>query len=491
MIFPTVKLPLFSLSTDTFTSTGEKNKPRPAQIVPKQMRQNLGFPWLLILLHIPLGILLYNAGSLGLLHPLLVVVIGMRYAILIEEKLENVALVGAYLVGIEVLWRMAGTPIFWEVGKYVTALMMITALVRRRLWQFPAFPLFYFILLLPSCLITVLQNSFDESRSILSSNLSGPFCLFICCWFFSHLRLCQLQIKKLLLALIIPLISVAVTTLFYTVTASEIEFSGESNFATSGGFGPNQVSSILGLGAFLTVACFLLFKNNFSYVLLWGILTLLFTSQSVLTFSRGGMYNAVGGILLIVIFQMRNLQDGIKRLLPVMVITIVFLFFVFPYLDNFTGGTLQERFEDRDPTKRADILETDLNIFAENPIFGVGIGNAYEERAKYLDYKAMSHTEFGRIVAEHGSLGLIGLIMLALMVVVNFNKQNSVFGKALVAGLIGWSTLFMLNTGMRLAAPSFIWGMSYVLVFNSPLLKPRFWFVDSQTSEQKQEQKLK
>ncbi|MEP6900903.1 MAG: O-antigen ligase family protein [Actinomycetota bacterium] len=437
------------------------------------MRGDFKLPLLLILLHIPLGIILYNAGSLGLLHPLILFVIGMRHAILKDVKLERVAQIGAYLIGVEVLWRMAGTPIFWEFGKYATALIMITALVRRGLWKIPAFPIFYFILLLPACVITFVRNSFSEAESMMSSIMSGPFLLMIGCWFFANLQLNRQQIRKLLLAMIIPLMSVAVTTLFYTVTAAEIEFNGESNFATSGGFGPNQVSSMLGLGAFLCVACFLLFKNSFNYALFFGVLALLFTSQSVLTFSRGGMYNAVGGILLIIIFQMRDFKDGIKRLLPVIGITAVFLLVVFPYLDNFTEGALQDRFEDSDPTKRGDILITDFKIFADNPILGIGVGNAYQERAKYLDYKAMSHTEFGRVFSEHGIFGFVSLVAMLVMVIFNFRKQKSIFGKALVAGLIGWSVMFMLNAGMRLAAPSFIWGMSYLILVNFPVRNPQ------------------
>jgi O-Antigen ligase len=458
------------------TPTMDNSKAKYPQILINGMKNNFKFPLILFLLHIPLGILIYNTGSFGLLHPLAVFLIGMRYALLKEEKLERVAIVGAYLVGVEVLWRMAGVPIFWEVGKYATSLIMIVALVRRGLWTIPTFATFYFITLLPSCLITITQNNWSESRNILSSNLSGPFSLFVCCWFFSYLQANQQQIKKLLLAAVIPLVSVAVATLFFTVTTPEIEFTGESNFATSGGFGPNQVSSMLGLGAFLCLACFLLFKNNLNYTLFWGAAALLFASQSVLTFSRGGMYNAVGAVLLIVLFQMRNLKEGIKQLLPFIAISAVFLLLVFPYLDSFTGGALQERFEDRDPTRRGAIVQTDLKIFMENPILGVGVGGAYSERAKYLEYKAMSHTEFGRVVAEHGGLGLISLIAMMLMVVFNFRRQNTLFGRALVAGLIGWSTLFMLNSGMRLAAPSFIWGMSYLLLVNQRVIrsKPTF-----------------
>lgn len=95
------------------TSNPENRKGNSALFIANQMRGDFKLPLLLILLHIPLGIILYNAGSLGLLHPLILFVIGMRHAILKDVKLERVAQIGAYLIGVEVLWRMAGTPIFW------------------------------------------------------------------------------------------------------------------------------------------------------------------------------------------------------------------------------------------------------------------------------------------------------------------------------------------------------------------------------------------
>lgn len=444
-------------------------------IAPLRQKHNFNLPLLISLLHIPLGLLLYRSSALAFIHPAAVFLFGLRCALKSEEKLERVAFIAAYIIGAEVLWRMAQAPIWWESGKYAAALIMITALVRRGLWKIPVLPLFYFVFLLPSCLLTVAEKSLGDAKDTISFNLSGPFLLLISCWFFSNLTLNHPQIRKLLLYMIVPLLSVAITTVFYTVSTPEIQFNGESNFATSGGFGPNQVSAMLGLGVFLCVTCFLLFRNTLDYTVYFGALAVLFAAQSVLTFSRGGMYNAIGAVLMVVLFQLRNLNENIKRLLPILGIALIFLLVVFPFLNNFTGGALQDRFEDSDPTKRSDIVLADLRIFAENPILGVGLGNAYSERAKFLnDEKAASHTEFARLVAEHGTFGILALCALILMIIYNLTKQEANFGKALAAGFVAWSVLFMLNAGMRLAAPSFVWGMSFMIVTNLPFYKQRF-----------------
>lgn len=431
------------------------------------------FPVLFVLLHIPLGVVLYNVGLFGLLHPIAAFVFGMRAAIRRDWGLDRAGYFAAYITGSEIIWRMADVPIFWEFGKYGAAVILVTALVRRKMWNIPPFAAIYIALLIPGALITLTQYSLSESRQMLSSIMSGPFLLSISCWYFSNLEVDWKQVRKYMMAMVVPLVSAAAATVVYTVTASDIQFNGESNFATSGGFGPNQVSSMLGLGAFLCLASLLLFKNSRWYMIYLGIATILFSAQSVLTFSRGGMYNAIGAILLIIIFQLADLRSGIRRLIPVAGLSLVFLLFVFPYLNDFTGGALQERFEDTEPTKRAEIVEADLKIFATYPVVGIGVGNAYAERAKYMDEKAMSHTEFTRLLAEHGVFGLLALATFVLIIVYNFRKQNTTLGRAFVAGLTGWSMLFMSNAGMRLVAPSFIFGMIYLTIVTLRLPRPQ------------------
>lgn len=424
------------------------------------------FPLLLVLLHAPLGIALYNSSALALLHPCAAFLLGLFWALREREKLEKTALAAAYIVGCEVLWRMAEAPIYWESGKYATGAIMIVALVRRKLWKIPIPALLYFMLLLPACLPTIFENNGEYARELISFNLSGPFLLAIGCWFFSHLKIEPSQLKKLLQSIVIPLMSVAVTTLFYTVTTKDITFSTNSNFATSGGFGPNQVSAMLGLGAFLCVTCFLLFKNDFTSSICLGALAVLFVAQSMMTFSRGGMYNAVGALTAVVIFQMRNLRQGVGRLIPILGIALIFVLMIFPYLNDFTEGNLLARFELTSTTNRAEIAESDWQTFLENPLLGVGVGQSETYRAKFLAFEAASHTEFARLVSEHGSLGIGALAALFVMALTNLKKRAAGFGKALAGGLIVWSSLFMLNAGMRLAAPAFIWSLSFATTAN-------------------------
>jgi hypothetical protein len=435
-------------------------------ILNKKMSRDFRLLIAATLIHIPLGVLIYNAGIFAILHPIGAFSVGLYWAMQKRVRLERVALAIAYIIGAEVLWRMAQVPVFWEFGKYGSATIAIVALVRRNHYTVPKLPLVYFAVLLPACVLTFIHLDLDKAQGTLSSNLSGPLLLLVCCWFFSYVKITSLQLRQLFFAIIVPLFSVACATLFYTVTIEDIQFTSESNFATSGGFGPNQVSSMLGLGAFTALICLIVFANSSKHKIYFMLAAVLFSAQSVLTFSRGGIYNAVGAILIVALLELRSPIEAAKRLAPVAALVILFLVLIFPILNDFTGGNLGERFEDTGTTQRGEIVESDLHIFLENPVLGVGVGAAYSNRERFLERKAMSHTEFSRLISEHGMFGLVAFLSLIAMIIINFRRQRSVLGRAVIAGATVWCVLFMLNAGMRMAAPSFMWGLTFVTIVN-------------------------
>jgi hypothetical protein len=437
----------------------------------KELQQSIG----LVILHIPLGVILYQSSFLAYIYPLFIFLLGVYWAYDKRVKIEKVAFVCAYLVGAEVLWRMAESAIFWEFGKYSIVLIMIIALIQRGYMKSPMFPFLYFTFLIPACIVTFVNNSLSDTRGKLSFNLSGPLALFVCCWFFSYVRVNSYQLKKILLTLILPIISIGIVTLFYTVTTPDIQFNNESNFELSGGYGPNQVSSVLGLGAFICLACLLIFKNDLKTNIFIGFFAVFFSAQSIMTFSRGGMYSAVGAALAVTLFQLQNLTKTVKRIIPIIGLGLIFLVFIFPYMNDFTGGKLQERYEDRGTTSRFDIVESDLILFMQHPILGTGVGQSKRSREEILGFSAASHTEFSRIISEHGIFGVLSLIALGLTVVYNLKRQRLTSNKAFVVGVICWSGLFMLNTGMRLASPAFLWGISFAVILGPQLRRiPKF-----------------
>lgn len=426
---------------------------------------------LIVLVHVPLGVILYSSGFVSIIHPIMVFLIGMYWAIRKRYGLDRVAIAVGYLIGAEVLWRMARVPVFYEFGKYGTSAILIVALlVRIPRIKVPVLPLLYFVALVPACFVTLAVFSPSEARASLSFNMSGPLLLAVSCWFFYHSNFTVTQLRRFTFAVIIPIVSVATSTLFFTVTLDDIQFNTESNFSTSGGFGPNQVSSILGLGVLFALGSLVLFKNSAKMKFLLGAAALLFAAQGVMTFSRGGIYNAVGALLVLILFQVRNFSEAAKRVIPLAALTVIFIWFVFPLLNDFTGGKLQERFEDTGTTNRFEIMQSDTQMFVENPILGVGVGVSRNYRKQFLGFGAASHTEFSRLIAEHGSLGVLALICLSAAVFVNIKNQRSVLGRSLIAGVAVWSVLYMLNTGMRLAAPSVLLGLTFIAIGGRTIL---------------------
>src|SRR4051812_42845730 len=92
-------------------------------------RSSRKFLWIVLLsaAHMLLGVMLYNRTSLALVHPAAVFCLGMYWALNTRYRIERCGFVIAYMVGSEVLWRMAHVPIFWEFGKYGAAAIAVTA----------------------------------------------------------------------------------------------------------------------------------------------------------------------------------------------------------------------------------------------------------------------------------------------------------------------------------------------------------------------------
>jgi hypothetical protein len=73
----------------------------------------------------------------------------------------------------------------------------------------------------------------------------------------------------------------------------------------------------------------------------------------------------------------------------------------------------------------------------------------------------MSHTEYSRLLAEHGLLGLGAIIAMVFAAVTNLKKQRTPGDKALTASMLGWSMSYMIDKAMRTAAPAFMFGLAF------------------------------
>ena len=426
--------------------------------------------------HVPLGLLFHSSSTLAALHAFGTFAVGMYLAIF-DRRLERVAYVGGYIIGAEVLWHMTDAPIFWEFGKYGVSAIFITAIIRNRLVKAPPLPLFYFLMLLPSVWITLVQEDWESrsrdfvgGRDMISFNMSGPLALVVSAWFLSHLKLSTIRLQWLFLAILGPIISISTIVLFGVASSADLDFSAKSNSAASGNFGPNQVSSILGLGALLAFLFYILSNRttqnrnvSISGVLGWVrrflmiCLMIVFIVQSALTFSRGGLYNTIVGLVIAYFYLIRESRSRLQFIFIALFLIGFSTYVLLPKLNDFTGGAFTSRFESTNATGREDMIGFQLAVFRSHILFGNGPG-----RGSFFS----SHTEYSRLLADHGLLGIFALLALFIIVVLNITRARTVMKKAVVASLLAWSFVFMAHLGMRLAAPSFIIGMTFVtLVF--------------------------
>ena len=421
------------------------------------------FPVVFLLAHVPLTLVMRTSSGLATAHALLTFGVGV-VLVLFSRGTEKLAYWAAYVAGVEVLWRMTKAQTYWEVGKYSVVAVILLFFLRHGLKRAPWKPLAYFAMLTPGALVTLTSVEPAVARNLISFNLSGPFSLLLCAAFFSRIRLTKSQVYHALLYLMAPIMGILFCASYAVATADKLAFSKSSNFVASGGFGPNQVSAMLGLGVLAGVL--ILFEPG---VRRWVKILLLVVvcamlGQSALTFSRTGVYLAALSVAAALVFQIRDSSKRIQHMVLFLGLFAVAVAILWPRLDAFTGGTLSARFENSKTTGRTELAEADLQIWKEHPVFGIGVGLAQERRNQLIAKDLASHTEFTRLLAEHGLLGLLATALLLLMAWENLRRARGAAAQGIVAAAIVWTFAFMLVSGMRLLAPSLVFGLTFSLL---------------------------
>jgi hypothetical protein len=408
----------------------------------------------LLLGHVFLAALMNRMPAIASLHGLGTLGMGLWWATF-GRNAEQVALAGAYVAGAEVLWRMTDAQLYWEFGKYALVIIFGFALLRSfRRWREMQYPLAYLALLLPASVLTVALSG--KVREDLSFNFSGPLALAAAVVFFSQLRFTWVRLRLVIWAIIIPIAGVAALAIQSSLSAGGVVSTSVSEISaiTSGGFAPNQVSAALGLGAMLGLLT-ALHDPRREFRWLGLVVAGVLLAQSALTLSRGGLLNVLVGMGLAGAHYLRHfrLQLSLARLA---IFILIGTYLIFPRLNAFTSGGLQARFQDFYTTGRADLARNDLALWWDNLLLGVGPGMSGSPAGE------AAHTEFTRLLAEHGLPGLLALFLVMVMAWKAYRRSASLAARACAAALIGWSMTEMAHSAMRLAMVSFLFGLAMV-----------------------------
>ncbi|NBU82877.1 MAG: O-antigen ligase domain-containing protein, partial [Flavobacteriaceae bacterium] len=207
---------------------------------------------ILILLHVLIGILIYLFKPLSVVYAISILAIGLYYIVKKQNRNNEVLFVSAYIVGSEVFLRMTGGSLLYESAKYGVMLFLALGMYYSGFSKKTIPYWVYLLLLLPGVFIaTDTLNLGTDIRKQIAFNISGPVCLGIASIYTFNRKILFSQLNNILLSLGLPIFSTTIYLILYTPDLKEILTGTGSNFATSGGFGPNQVATLMGIGMFV------------------------------------------------------------------------------------------------------------------------------------------------------------------------------------------------------------------------------------------------
>lgn len=422
----------------------------------------------LVLFHVGIGMALFLLPFAPKFYGFSIFILGAYFIIKTQNKNNEALMAAAYVVGSEVLLRMTGGNVTYEFSKYGVMLFVCMGAYFNGFSR-SAVPYWFFLLLLvPSVVLSTFVLNFDTNlRTTIAFNISGPVCLGIVSLYTFRRNISLGDMNSLLLCVGLPIVSTTTYLALYAPNIRDVITSTQSNFETSGGFGPNQVATVLGLGMFIFFSRIILESKSKFLLALNLIIAFNMTYRGMVTFSRGGMLTGFLMIVLLLGFlYIKSNFRGKVKLNYIIVIIGLAMVAIWGYTSFQTAGLINKRYANQNAagnvkaskfSGREIIAQTEINMFLENPIFGVGVAKGAEVRETEIGVFATSHDEITRMLAEHGSLGILALLILFFTPLFLF-LENS-FNMYLLCFLAFWF-LTINHAAMRTAAPAFVYALA-------------------------------
>ena len=434
----------------------------------KQLEKNIP---ILAVLHFLLGVLVSSRKDLATFWGLGIFFYGLLYVIRYNNRNDEASIFASYLVGIEVVLRGIGASVPWEYGKYSTIFLLIVGMLTENVkyLKINTLSVIYLVSLLPA--IALLPDvPFNYLRQMISGNLSGPLCLFISFIYFRGRIFSAANISNVFKSLMLPIISLLGLIFVRAPSIQDLTFSSEANFEMSAGFGPNQVSTLLGVSLIIVSLARMFNLKIFPRTLYDYVFLSTSLGVALLTFARGGVIAPI-----IAVAFSYFVTKGVKHKIQykgIFYISLVLLGLYY-FSSNFTKGLLDARYaslftyvnpQEASLSGRVKIMALDLEIFRDNFLMGVGPGAARDLRWRY-GYGTVvgAHSEFTRMLAEHGLFGLISLLSILILSYREYRKRID-YNKVLLGCMSIFGILTMFHSAFRLALPGYIYGLSYVVL---------------------------
>jgi hypothetical protein len=370
---------------------------------------------------------------------------------------------------------LSASPLIpYEGGKYITFLILIFCLARLKVRK-GKWASFILILLLPGI---IMVNLADPVKEIVF-NLFGMINMALGVIVFSNVHLPKADLKRIIVNAIYPVLVLLFYFIIKSPDLSSIEFELKANDDLTADFGSNQVSTVLGYG--ITLMGFLFLQRwKFSKMRLFDqALLLLMILWSLLSFSRGGVVGAIiaiGGVLIMNFLGRTDRSRSKVRFGTVLV--IVFSLSISFYIGNeITGGLLLQRYQgesrgtivgskEKDlntlTTGRVNIFLRDMEIWGDYPVFGVGAGNARALGEEKYGNGKMAHIEISRLLAEHGFLGLLIILMVYFYPFKILFKNKGQLKRGWMLALLILSLFSTLHAATRTMISPILFGLAFL-----------------------------
>ena len=426
---------------------------------------------ILIFVHILIGVF---AGSHSFILVFSLLLLLGLFHIILSKKNHNYTIYWCvYAMSLEVLFRMTGGAIFHEYVKYLCILFFVAGIFIRKLINRDSTNYIIYIFLLLISIIFAQQDSFNAFRQEVSFNLSGPILLGFASIYLNKKVFSTNQILELLQIALLPIISILVYLFLYTTSVSEITFVSGANFESTGGFGPNQVSTILGFGIFIFLVLLIYKKKITNFLIIDFLFFGFLIFRELLTFSRGGLITGIFAAIIVIFFYLKSKPNFTINLIRISFVTLVFGFSIFNYTSELTNEILTYRYQGKNTfgdskkdisSNRIFFANEEINIFLDNPFFGAGIGGSKFIRNEKSYHKGSTHNELTRLLSEHGLIGVFLLIFLITTPLKQIYKSRKFTEFSFSLAFFFLWILTINHSAMRLAFPSIVYGLSLINV---------------------------
>lgn len=440
----------------------------------------------LVLLHVLLGVLLkFFPAAISFFYVGVFVWMGFD-VIRTHDKDSRAGFYALYLMGFEVVYRMGKYVLAYEMGKYVSILILLAGLLFGERKRFPYVFMILLLVLLPAMFLTT-GHDITAIRKDVLFNMSGPLSLVVSGMYFYQRPFDMEKFYSGLKIAFLPAFALLVG-LSLKSSLSSLQFDSlNSNAKASGGFGANQVSTIIGWFVLLVALCRIQGRKVTPFVWLDYLMLCMLILRGLLTFSRGGMMSSFFAFFVSFFFFLmfsEGFRKKMTRLFPYVVAGLLLVGATIVYANKLTNNFLMYRYlgystnemisgqKDKNSsmlTGRDEIMKGDVAAFKEYPLFGVGYGMAAKWHARFFGEAAAAHTEYSRLLSENGLMGIIYILVVFILLPIRYLfRAPNVLSRFFFLGffLIGAMTMF--HAAMRVAFPGVIVGASFIYIFYLP-----------------------